>query len=79
MRIFPFLNPFLEYLAAGIAGNHDVRFLDMRLDPGLDSLLGEYQPDVVGITSPSLFRAYGDFMRRLDTLEQDYSANFGKS
>jgi radical SAM superfamily enzyme YgiQ (UPF0313 family) len=28
---------------------------------------------------PSLFRAYGDFMRRLDTLEQDYTANFDKS
>ena len=41
----------LEYLAAGIAGNHDVRILDMRLDPDLDSLLREYQPDVVGITS----------------------------
>jgi len=41
----------LEYLAAGIAGNHDVRILDMRLDPDLDSLLHEYQPDVVGITS----------------------------
>jgi radical SAM superfamily enzyme YgiQ (UPF0313 family) len=41
----------LEYLAAGIAGDHDVRILDMRLDPDLDSLLREYQPDVVGITS----------------------------
>jgi hopanoid C-3 methylase len=41
----------LEYLAAGISGNHDVRILDMRLDPDLDSLLHEYQPDVVGITS----------------------------
>ncbi|MBP1698298.1 MAG: hypothetical protein H6Q41_3486, partial [Deltaproteobacteria bacterium] len=28
---------------------------------------------------PSLFRAYRDFMRRLDTLEQDYTANFEKS
>ena len=26
----------LEFLAAGIARNHDVRILDMRLDPGLD-------------------------------------------
>ena len=41
----------LEYLAAGIAGNHDVRILDMRLDPDLDSLLHKYQPDAVGITS----------------------------
>ncbi len=41
----------LEYLAAGIAGDHDVRILDMRLDRDLDSLLRDYQPDVVGITS----------------------------
>ena len=27
----------LEYLAAGVAGDHDVRILDMRLDPDLDS------------------------------------------
>lgn len=41
----------LEYLAAGVAGDHDVRILDMRLDPDLDSLLCDYRPDVVGITS----------------------------
>jgi radical SAM superfamily enzyme YgiQ (UPF0313 family) len=41
----------LEYLAAGVAGDHDVRILDMRLDPDLDSLLHDYHPDVVGITS----------------------------
>ncbi|MEW6116770.1 MAG: radical SAM protein [Nitrospirota bacterium] len=41
----------LEYLAAGVAGDHDVRILDMRLDQDLDSLLRNYQPDVVGITS----------------------------
>ncbi|MEW6584485.1 MAG: radical SAM protein [Nitrospirota bacterium] len=41
----------LEYLAAGVSGNHDVRILDMRLDHDLDSHLSEYRPDVVGITS----------------------------
>ncbi len=41
----------LEYLAAGVAPDHDVRILDMRLDPDLSSLLRVYQPDVVGITS----------------------------
>ncbi len=40
----------LEYLAAGVPG-HDVRILDMRLDPDLDCLLQDYQPEVVGITS----------------------------
>jgi radical SAM superfamily enzyme YgiQ (UPF0313 family) len=41
----------LEYLAAGISGDHDVRIFDMRLDHDLDSLLRKYRPDVVGITS----------------------------
>jgi len=41
----------LEYLAAGVAPDHDVRILDLRLDPHLDSVLADYQPDVVGITS----------------------------
>ena len=41
----------LEYLAAGVAGDHDVRILDMRLDPDLDAALQNYQPDVVGITA----------------------------
>jgi hopanoid C-3 methylase len=41
----------LEYLAAGVAGNHDVRILDMRIDRHLDSHLREYRPDVVGMTS----------------------------
>jgi radical SAM superfamily enzyme YgiQ (UPF0313 family) len=40
----------LEYLAAGV-GDHDVRILDMRLDPDLDSLLQDFLPDVVGFTS----------------------------
>jgi radical SAM superfamily enzyme YgiQ (UPF0313 family) len=41
----------LEYLAAGVAGDHDVRILDMRLDSDLESILRDYQPDVAGITS----------------------------
>ena len=41
----------LEYLAAGVAGDHDVRILDMRIDRDIDNHLREYRPDVVGITS----------------------------
>ena len=41
----------LEYVAAGVAAEHDVRILDMRLDGDLPSALAKYQPDIVGITS----------------------------
>lgn len=41
----------LEYVAAGVAEDHDVQILDMRLDPDLDAVLGRFRPDVVGITA----------------------------
>src|SRR5574340_922547 len=41
----------LEYLAAGVATDHDVRILDMRLDRDLGAVLRDYQPDVAGLTS----------------------------
>lgn len=41
----------LEYLAAGIPREHEVRILDMRIDPKLNLHLSEHHPDVVGITS----------------------------
>jgi radical SAM superfamily enzyme YgiQ (UPF0313 family) len=41
----------LEYLAAGVAEDHEVRILDLRLEKDLDSVLASFGPDVVGITS----------------------------
>ncbi|MBI5376576.1 MAG: cobalamin B12-binding domain-containing protein [Candidatus Schekmanbacteria bacterium] len=41
----------LEYIGAGVAGNHDVRILDMRLDKNLNKTLYEFNPDIVGITA----------------------------
>lgn len=41
----------LEYVAAGVSPDHDVRILDMRLDKGFERVLREYAPDVVGITA----------------------------
>jgi hypothetical protein len=35
----------VEYLAAGVAGDHDVRILDMRIDRDLDSHILEYRQD----------------------------------
>jgi radical SAM superfamily enzyme YgiQ (UPF0313 family) len=41
----------LEYVAAGVAADHDVRILDMRLDKDLEGVLDSFSPDVVGITA----------------------------
>ncbi len=40
----------LEYLAAGLVADHDVRIVDLRLDPDLDRTLASFQPQVVGVT-----------------------------
>jgi radical SAM superfamily enzyme YgiQ (UPF0313 family) len=40
----------LEYVGAGVATDHDVRILDMRLGGMLDATLAEFEPDVVGVT-----------------------------
>lgn len=41
----------LEYVAAGIGDDHDVRILDMRIEKDLKEFLTGYKPDIVGITS----------------------------
>ena len=41
----------LEYLAAGVADDHDVRILDLRLENSLHAVLKEFHPDIVGITA----------------------------
>lgn len=41
----------LEYLAAGVGGNHDVRIFDMRLDTDFYAALQEFVPDIVGVTA----------------------------
>ncbi len=41
----------LEYLGAAVIEAHEVRLLDMRLDKGLEAILSDWRPDVVGITS----------------------------
>lgn len=41
----------LEYLAAGVAPDHDVRILDLRLEQDMATVLRDYQPEVVGLTS----------------------------
>lgn len=41
----------LEYLAAGVAENHEVRILDLRLEKDFEGVLASFCPDVVGITA----------------------------
>ena len=41
----------LEYLAAGVGKDHDVKILDMRLDRNFEGVLADFKPDVVGITA----------------------------
>ena len=41
----------LEYVAAGVSGAHEVKILDMRLETDLQSVLRQFDPQVVGITS----------------------------
>lgn len=41
----------LEYVAAGVEADHDVRILDLRLGGSLLDALQSFRPDVVGITA----------------------------
>lgn len=41
----------LEYIAAGVSADHDVRILDLRLEKDLERMFKDFSPDVVGITS----------------------------
>jgi len=40
----------LEYVAAGVKDDHEVRILDQRVDDRVEETLEEFCPDVVGIT-----------------------------
>ena len=40
----------LEYVAAGVNDDHEVRILDQRIDDTVEQTLEDYRPDVVGIT-----------------------------
>lgn len=52
----------LEYLAAGVAADHDVRILDLRFADSLRDVLERYRPDLVGITA---YTVHVNVVRRL--------------
>jgi radical SAM superfamily enzyme YgiQ (UPF0313 family) len=41
----------LEYLAAGVEKDHDVKILDMRIEKDLQTVLTDFSPHVIGITA----------------------------
>jgi len=41
----------LEYVAAGVQNDHDVKILDMRFEGDLEKTVTDFRPDVVGITA----------------------------
>ena len=41
----------LEYIAAGVVNNHEVKILDLRLENNLEDVLEKFLPAVVGITA----------------------------
>ncbi len=58
----------LEYVAAGVAQDHDVRILDMRLEKDLSNVLEDFQPQLVGITA---YTVHVNVVRRLfDQIKQ---------
>jgi len=52
----------LEYVAAGVAADHDVRILDLRLSQDLQEVLQNFRPDIVGITA---YTVHVNVVRRL--------------
>lgn len=52
----------LEYVAAGVAKDHDVRILDLRLEKDLQNVLADFCPNVVGITA---YTVHVNIVRRL--------------
>jgi radical SAM superfamily enzyme YgiQ (UPF0313 family) len=40
----------LEYVAAGVNADHEVRILDQRIDDTVEQTLEEFHPDIVGVT-----------------------------
>ena len=62
----------LEYVAAGIMSNHDVRILDMRIDKKLHAMLEDFVPDIVGFTA---YTVHVNTVRRLAVEIKSWNRN----
>lgn len=61
-EVFIFEPLALEYLAAGVSKEHEVRILDLRIDRDLQRILTDFRPEVVGITA---YTVHVNVVRRL--------------
>lgn len=52
----------LEYLAAGVSDDHQVKIADLRLEHDLECIFKEFRPDIVGITA---FTVHVNVVRKL--------------
>lgn len=72
----------LEYVAAALPENHEVKILDMRLENNLDEVLQSFNPDIVGLTAfivhvnsvKSICRQVKEFRREIVTIIGGYQA-----
>jgi radical SAM superfamily enzyme YgiQ (UPF0313 family) len=61
----------LAYLASNIKG-HDVKILDLEINPDLDGTLKEFNPDIVGITfTTPLYNQAMDLFKHIKELNPD--------
>jgi len=67
-EVFLFEPLALEYVAAGVCRDHEVRIIDHRLDKNLDALLDDFQPEVVGITA---YTVHVNVVKRLSEYLKD--------
>ena len=58
-RLLAMPEPLGLEMLAGVAGDHDIRILDMRIDDDLGAALEEFSPDVVAVTAltPEVYAA----------------------
>jgi radical SAM superfamily enzyme YgiQ (UPF0313 family) len=60
----------LEYVAAGVSADHEVKILDQRIDNRVEETLEQFRPDIVGITG---YTVHVNRIRALAELAKSWS------
>ncbi|MCK5172956.1 MAG: cobalamin-dependent protein, partial [Planctomycetes bacterium] len=56
----------LASLAANIKGDHEIKIMDLEIDPDLVATLKSYRPDIVGITfTTPLYNSALDLFKKI--------------